>query len=202
MSEITIVKKPPDISLDEINYVIEKCFTSVPNVRFATTRFDEGLFEKLTRENELTCFVAMDNEKVVGTITYTVVNWKRWYHMGTAAKLRYVAVLPEYRRQHIATDLMNEVKGHAEKNGYDVILLSTPAKNKVAISAYKEMGFEVLLYKILKDRAVLELGYWKNRCPYSALHIKSRYVYSKIKSKLRFFYSTMKSFVKAKILKR
>ncbi|SEK88822.1 GNAT family N-acetyltransferase [Ruminococcus albus] len=178
MAEIEIKTKDDNITLDEVNAVIEKSFTVAmkqEKMEFATVKFDKKEFQKLTEEAKLTCFVAMDGNKVVGTMTYTLVDWKRWYQNGKAPKLRYMAVLPEYSGRHIATNLAEAVKLYAQDQGYNLLFLSTPSKNKIAQKMYKKLGFSKLRYKIVSGHGVIEMGYWKNGCPYSEAKVKHEY---------------------------
>lgn len=75
-----------------------------------------------------------EQEKILGFIDYSV--------MYERAELNYIAVLEDYKRKHIASNLME----YMLKNLEDIenISLEVNVNNEVAIKLYKKYGFEVV----------------------------------------------------------
>lgn len=76
-------------------------------------------------------YVALDGDKAAG---YAAV-----YCVCGEADIARVAVLPEYRRQGIATQLLLK---SFEENQADCVFLDVRESNAAAISLYKSLGFE------------------------------------------------------------
>lgn len=76
-------------------------------------------------------YVALDGDRVAG---YAAV-----YCVCGEADIARVAVLPEYRRQGIATKLLLK---SFEDNQADCVFLDVRESNAAAISLYKSLGFE------------------------------------------------------------
>lgn len=56
--------------------------------------------------------------------------------------LLYVLVLPEYRKQHIATKLLKEIEDFCINNNISKILLEVRSKNSPAINFYEKHNFK------------------------------------------------------------
>lgn len=86
--------------------------------------------------------VAECDEKVVGFIDYMVTF--------NSATINQIAVLPEYRKQKIASTLLKEMEKHFPTNLDDVvenITLEVRKSNEAAINLYKKDGYEIIVPK-------------------------------------------------------
>lgn len=93
-------------------------------------------FLKISGKVPLRLFVAHVKDNVVGTALLT-----------SGRNYRYVssvAVHPNFRRQGIATALMEEVSNHAKSLGYKAVLLHVDEANTPAVNLYSQLGFKRL----------------------------------------------------------
>ncbi len=86
--------------------------------------------------------VAEVDEKIVGFIDFMVTF--------NSATIVQIAVLPEYRKQKIATNLLNEMEKCFPKDLDDVVenvTLEVRKSNEAAINLYKKDGYEIIVEK-------------------------------------------------------
>lgn len=84
-------------------------------------------------EGEL--LVAIEGEKVLGMVAYH-------RHSDTRCEMKRLYVRPTARGMHLGDTLVKEILTHAQKAGYQEIVLDTIVPLKAAISLYKKYGFE------------------------------------------------------------
>lgn len=84
-------------------------------------------------EGEL--WVAIEGEKVLGMVAYH-------RHSDTRCEMKRLYVRPTARGMHLGDTLVKEILTHAQKAGYQEIVLDTIVPLKAAISLYKKYGFE------------------------------------------------------------
>lgn len=63
-------------------------------------------------------------------------------HSNSDAELKRVWVEPEYRSQHIATDLIGQIEEKARKQGFKRIVLQTREKMRNAVKLYRKRGYK------------------------------------------------------------
>ena len=86
--------------------------------------------------------VAEADEKIVGFIDFMVTF--------NSATIVQIAVVPEYRKQKIATNLLNEMENCFPKDLDDVVenvTLEVRKSNEAAINLYKKDGYETIVEK-------------------------------------------------------
>ncbi len=86
--------------------------------------------------------VAEADEKIVGFIDFMVTF--------NSATIVQIAVLPEYRKQKIATNLLIEMENCFPKDLDDVVenvTLEVRKSNEAAINLYKKDGYEIIVEK-------------------------------------------------------
>ena len=86
--------------------------------------------------------VAEEDEKIVGFIDFMVTF--------NSATIVQIAVVPEYRKQKIATNLLNEMENCFPKDLDDVVenvTLEVRKSNEAAINLYKKDGYEIIVEK-------------------------------------------------------
>lgn len=89
------------------------------------------------------------------------------FMMGTQdeAEILRVAVIPEKRRQHIGSDLLEDMLDHGDYEGYTNVFLEVRESNIAARGLYERKGFEMIgkradYYNNPKEDAVImELVY-------------------------------------------
>ena len=86
--------------------------------------------------------VAEENSKIVGFIDFMITF--------NSATIVQIAVIPEYRKQKIATMLLKEMENSFPKDIEDVVenvTLEVRKSNQPAINLYKKNGYEHVVYK-------------------------------------------------------
>ena len=86
--------------------------------------------------------VAEVDDKIVGFIDFMVTF--------NSATIVQIAVVPEYRKQKIATNLLNEMENCFPKDLDDVVenvTLEVRKSNEAAINLYKKDGYEIIVEK-------------------------------------------------------
>ena len=84
-------------------------------------------------------FVLEDNKKLVGYVFGNIFTANRKKHCMNLA----IAILQEYTGKGYGTKLMNTIEEYAINNGITRLELEVSKNNKVAISLYQKIGFEV-----------------------------------------------------------
>lgn len=196
-TDISIQEKPEWISFDEVHTVLEKAHGSVKSegIMFSTTNFSGEQMEKQLGKNGV-CFVAMDADKVVGTLSVNFENRKTWYASGLVAHIRFVAVLPEYQGCHIGGNLVKVALDWINEKNIDVTVVSTPEKNISAINLYRHNGFKLVEFFTYQNKFCVRLAYWTIEEPYSEKECMRRFNKMKFKLKakkiLRAFFTCVK----------
>ena len=120
------------------------------NVMFSTKMSRESTWwnnseESIAKRLDEGCsFIKIINEKVVGTVNFKIDN--------DTVIIRGLAVRPEYEKQGIATELMNEIEKTAKSMYKSELLLAVSRSNINVISFYEKLGFHINL-KLYKDSA-------------------------------------------------
>ena len=92
----------------------------------------EGIAFYLKRNPE-TCFVAEENGKIIGVILSG--------HDGRRGFIHHTAVLPDYRKQGIASSLVNHAMNALEKQGIHKVALVVFEKNQIGNAFWEHIGF-------------------------------------------------------------
>jgi len=90
-------------------------------------------------ERGVLTFVLEDNKKLVGYVFGNIFTANRKKHCMNLA----IAILQEYTGKGYGTKLMNTIEKYAINNGITRLELEVSKKNKIAISLYQKIGFEV-----------------------------------------------------------
>lgn len=96
-------------------------------------------FVKENIENNLSQFIVLDNEKVVGWCDICPSNKAAYTHTGTLG----MALLPDYRDRGIGRELLLTALIKAKANGLERVELLVFKSNEVAKIFYEKMGFKI-----------------------------------------------------------
>ena len=178
-SNIIIIEKPESISFEVIHDVLWRANEGNREAGFilkTSQLAPEKLQSRIGEKGK--CFIALDGDKVIGTISVRIVNRRKWYYKGDIPDYMLAAVLPEYQGKHINTMLAQKVFEFAILNGYKAIELDTAEENIHAIDVYKHQGFELVDYlaKSSLDHYSVVMVKWLDKCPYT--EIKRKIMYS------------------------
>ena len=92
----------------------------------------EGI-EKYIKRNPTSCFVAEDNDKIVGVIIAG--------HDGRRGYIYHTAVLPAYRKQGIAKQLVEHAMSALDAEGINKVALVAFKKNELGNGFWENIGF-------------------------------------------------------------
>ena len=92
----------------------------------------EGI-EKYIKRNPTSCFVAEDNDKIVGVIIAG--------HDGRRGYIYHTAVLPAYRKQGIAKRLVDGAMSALDAEGINKVALVAFKKNELGNGFWENIGF-------------------------------------------------------------
>lgn len=179
-TKIEIRKKPEDISYGDIYEIIFRAHEENRNKGLKiNTKIKDGqqLEEHL---KGATCFVALVDGVIAGTVSVRIEKGnKRFVNKLNVANLIHLAVLPQYKGNHIGTLLCKTVERIGVENAADAIALYVVDKNP-AKEFYKYIGFEPIDYipRIgLKQNTVYMVKWLKK----SRTHFWKRLLYFSIK---------------------
>ena len=130
MSEIQVLKKPDNITFKEIQEVIKASHEE--NIKKGIVMKAAALSAREMEERvgkEGTCFVAMDDDKVVGTLSCSAKEIHYWYHDGKTLKVLLAGILPAYQGRGIMSMFLKAAEDEAKKYGIDTLFLDTAEEN-------------------------------------------------------------------------
>ncbi len=104
---------------------------------------------KFLQRNPKTCFVAIDDDKIIGAIICG--------NDGRRGYIYHTAVHEERRRQKIASELVKKVINALEDEGISKAALVVFEKNKLGNSFWESMGFTVRDDLVYRNRSIAEI---------------------------------------------
>lgn len=93
------------------------------------------------QEEKLHIFVAIKDGKVVGTASVQLYRWR-------IARVRQVAVLPEYQGKHIGDQLMASCEAFAKEHNHPRLILTA---RKVSSLFYLKRDYHIFLFAFQKQ---------------------------------------------------
>lgn len=196
MSAIKIIKKPNDISWDEIHEVVYQAHASnreqgvdIRNAHLSGEELKNSIGE------DGVCFVALDGDKVVATSSLAFHCLHTWYANGK--KVGYgtlSAVLPEYKGQHIFSRLERTRMAYAKDVGCYGFYGKTAEGNKKRRNIAKKDGYyEVSIGRTsFNPHNYVTIFKWFEKCPHSTIYIKYKYLMTYLRLKINLFLGRIK----------
>ena len=182
-----IVEKPDWVSWDEIHHVLKKAHEQncamgvqmlVPMLAGEELRmFVEGKGKML---------VALDDEKVVGTLALVVKDGKHWYTRGRYGYVALGAVLPEYSGQGVFRALYDRIEVEARQMQLPILVRRTHENNARILKIAKQQGYHFVDFKPSGEYFHIVRVKWLDGCPYPLWYINLRFNLSKLLVKIRF----------------
>ena len=108
----------------------------------------EGI-ERFLKRNPTTCFVARDNDKIIGVIMAG--------HDGRRGFIYHTAVLEEKRKQGIAGKLLASAMKALQTEGIKKVALVVFEKNELGNSFWEKEGFTVRNDLVYRNKALADL---------------------------------------------
>ena len=130
-------------------------------------------------------FVAMDGEKLVGTLGVKERTGNYWFTRDSFGYLCFGSLLPDYRGQGIYKALNDACEAYIRQKGYQVFALDTHVKNRHMQEISLRSGFRLVrFYHVSGDlpHNCVMMAKWVDACPYSAAYCKWQFFVSKLKA--------------------
>ena len=150
MEEIKIVKvSEQDIS--ELVKIEKQCFSVPWSENSFKTAFEDSYSQFFVAKTQLTdCTVGFSGMYIAAKAEGYVYN---------------IAVIPEYRKRGIGTELMRSLLEYSDKNKLEYLSLEVRESNSAAISVYKNLGFKKIgvrknFYELPVENAVIMTCYF------------------------------------------
>ncbi len=127
-------------------------------------------------------FCAFDGEKIVGTMMICIEKSNKWYSDNKPSAVRFIAVLPDFAGNGIASRLVSACEKWAEENGIKTIFWTTSSKNNAAMATAVKNGFLKVDYIKFKgyDYPSVRMVKWREGSKLKELKAKA---YFKLKEK-------------------
>lgn len=186
-SEIQVTEKPEWVSWDEIHEVLWKAheqnrkkgvIMSYPSLSGEEIRNKIGDHGKM--------FVAIEGEKVIGTLALINKVGKQWYNSGQYGYMCFGAVLPECSGKGVYRSLYQLAEATAKQEGLLVLTRDTNENNARMLKITKQEGYHFVECKAYKDHFNIVRAKWLDKCPFPTWYIRTRFILSKTITKLRY----------------
>ena len=183
-NEICFIKKPDCVSFDMIHEVLWGAHesTRAKGMQFSTAEMTGEELEEYIKTHNATCYVAMDGDKVVGTLSCYLDYTNRGPTKGFFVKEVLAGVLPEYKGQHIYSQLFELAIKYAKENEAKGIIVATFAGNKKMQQIKKRQGY-IFTRHFIKNGHFSVCGYLCfDALPHSKMYYKLCFLKEKAKS--------------------
>lgn len=189
MEEIKVMEKPDWVSWDDIHQLLMRAHRK--NIeKGIVMKYPQMPGEEIKKKlgEEGCCWVAMDDDKLVGTISVTFFQGKSWWNKGKkVARGCLAGIIKEYQGIGIKEELNVKLIEYVRKKGVDMIEGDTAENNRVALRIFKKEG-KVLVsyYAPSSNHYSVRFVNWLNGCPYSDSYINRRFQLAKILTKMQY----------------
>lgn len=186
MEEIRIIEKPETVSWETIRDVLQKAHQvhfDTGIVMHTTTLSAEELEKRVGSNGK--CYVAMDGNAIVGTLSFIQKKYRRWYCNGTVAELTMQGVLPTYQGKHIGTNMTKICEEDIYKSGIKMICFDTAEQNTIRIHMALKDQYRLVDYHFNNGHYSVEMMKWLEQCPFSQWYCMMRFNIKKISVYLR-----------------
>jgi GNAT superfamily N-acetyltransferase len=184
---IRIIEKPDFVSWDDIHEVLWEAHAENRengiNMPFPALP-GEKIREKIEGGHGK-MFVAMLDDRVVGTGAILIENKSFWWGENTYAYCCFGSVLPEFRGHGIYKEIELRQEEETKANGLEIMLFETHERNKRMLTISKKNGYKAIEF-IVFDYYNIAMAKWLNGCPYSDWYLACRFHVYKLYRKLRY----------------
>lgn len=186
-TSIQIIEKPDWVSWEEIHQVLWKAheqnrqkgmYMALP------AKSAEELQKYLEGKGKI--FVALDDQRVIGTLALLVKEGFQWFNRGKYGYACLGAVLPECSGKGVFRALYDKMESEAIHMQLPVITRDTHENNARMLKISKKEGYQFVSYKAYKDHFNIVRAKWLNGCPYPSWYINIRFQLSKLYLKTRY----------------
>ena len=178
MNTIRILEKPNTISLDEVHQLLWDANEANRKNGFVlnSSKLSSEALKKKIGSRGL-CLVALDGERLAGTISLHPVMRDRWYAKEEIAEFLLLGIHPDYQGRHLGTQLMQKAEEEARRWGVRAIELNTAENNSPAIHMYQRLGYTFVSYVHYngRDHNSVVMVKWLRSPDYPAWYGRLRY---------------------------
>lgn len=176
-----ILEKPDWVSWDEIHDVLWKAHAQNREkgiiMGYPSLSGDE-IRKRIVNNGKL--YIAVDGDKVIGTLALIKKKGNKWYNKGFYGYLCFGAVLPDYSGKGIYRSLYKAVETSAKQMNLTVLTRDTNEKNARMLKITKQEGYHFVEYKAYKDHYNIVRAKWLNKSSFPIWYIKFRFNMSRI----------------------
>ena len=190
MSDIQFMEKPDWVSWDDVIECIRTADTVNHKKGFRmhiATKTPEEIREDL---KDGKCFVALCDNKVIGTLSYKIRDLRKWYRIGKVIYYSYDGIRPEYRGSDVYFKLSELRDRSVKETGIRVHQCHTAVDNKVVIKMNILYGYKQVLYRPnLRNNVgyyTVTMVKWEDGCPFPDWFVKFMFALSKMITKVFF----------------
>lgn len=183
------MEKPDWVSWEEVCDCIHEANTVNDKKGFHMLFSDitpEEIQEKLKTGK---CFVALDNNKVVGTTSFRIFNLNKWYRRGKVIYHCYEGIRPAYRGTDVYFGIQALKEEYVKRTGVRVFQFHTAERNKTIQKMNLRYGFKHVVFKPTgKDAKYYSVTMlkWEDGCPFPDWFLKFMYNLSRVVTKVFF----------------
>lgn len=187
MGEVRIVEKPSEISWDAIHEILLAAHSDQNKDGGTQTSAYLTGEELKERVGDGKCFIALLNDKVVGTASVNIRERNFWYNKGKIAYYCFDAIIPDYQGLGIYSMLDAVRDEFVRASEINVIYTSTSYRNKKMQDIKRRQGYRLVGFHAFKDTNYYSVTFarWLNGCPFSTWYIGLRYIITMVRVKLR-----------------
>ncbi len=185
-SKINIIVKPDFVSWEEIHQVLGKAHEQnrQKGIIMHLPTLSATELQKFVGGGKM--FVAIDDDRVVGTLSLIIKEGKQWYNQGSFGYICLVSVMPDYSGKGIYRLLYDVAEKEALQLHLPVLIRDTNEKNVRMLKISKKEGYHFVAYKKCRDHFNIVRAKWLQCCPFSSWYIYFRFYFSKFYLKTRF----------------
>ena len=143
-------------SIDDLTSMLHRAFGDLGRRGLRCTCVEQSLDTTLQRIQRGSCYLALDQHHIVGTMTLEVPDPGAdvaWYRQPQVASLHQLAVDPRLQGSGCGKALLRVAQRWALKAGYGQLALDTPSRAAELVGFYQGQGFQVVDRVQLPGRA-------------------------------------------------
>lgn len=186
-SEIQIIEKPQWVSWDMVHDVLWEAHSKNREngvIMSYPSLSGEELKNMIGDHGKL--FVAVECEKMVGTLALIVKTGKKWYNSGKYGYLCFGAVLPEYSGKGIYRSLYQLAETTAKQMNLSVLTRDTNENNARMLRITKQEGYHFVEYRVHNNHNNIVRAKWLDKCPFTDNYIQRKFRISKFLARLQY----------------
>ncbi len=184
MGDIKFVEKPDYVSWEEVVNCIREAHQKNKKRGFEMLNTKLSANELAEKLKDGFCFVALDGDRVVGTVSLRFLKSKtHWWTRKKVAYTCYDGILPEYRGTDVFFGLDNLRNKYIHDSGIRIRQCNTAEQNKTVIKLCKKGGYKLVQYSATGKGAEyysVIMVLWEDGCPYSDWFVNFMFKVSKV----------------------